>query len=124
MMLKEMEDQKSAFRSIALNEARQAMSTESKKIVAENMRLHEELKFHHAMTIELQAEKAEVEGKLKTVKRDLEVLNDKDLEYARQSFVKTKEIKLLRDRSVLFACFSNICYESLQGRSAREGTSC
>ncbi len=69
-----------------------------KKIVVENVRLHEELKFHHAMTIELQAEKSAAEAKVKTLHRDLEVLNDKDLEYARQSFVKSKEIKALRDR--------------------------
>lgn len=98
VLLKEMEDQKSAFRNIALNEARQAMSVESKKIVVENIRLHEELKFHHAMTIELQTEKSIVEGKLKTLQRDMEVRNDKDTEYARQSYVKTKEIKNLRDR--------------------------
>lgn len=98
MLLKEMEDQKSAFRNIALNEARQAMSVESKKIVVENIRLHEELKFHHAMTLELQAEKTATETKLKTLQREMEVRNDKDTEYARQSYVKTKEIKNLRDR--------------------------
>lgn len=98
VLLKEMEDQKSAFRNIALNEARQAMSVESKKIVVENIRLHEELKFHHAMAIELQAEKAAAEAKLKTVERDIELRNDKDVEYSRQSYLKTKEIKNLRDR--------------------------
>ncbi|CAM9150547.1 unnamed protein product, partial [Ectocarpus fasciculatus] len=98
VLLKEMEDQKSAFRNIALNEARQAMSVESKKIVVENIRLHEELKFHHAMTLELQAEKTATETKLKTLQREMEVRNDKDTEYARQSYVKTKEIKNLRDR--------------------------
>lgn len=74
------------------------MSMESKKIVVENNRLHEELKFHHAMTLELQAEKSEVENKLKTLKREYEVLADKDLEYAKQAHVKNKEIKNLRDR--------------------------
>lgn len=98
VMLKDMEDQKSAFRNIALSEARQAMSVESKKIVVENIRLHEELKFHHAMAIELQAEKSAAEVKLKTLQREMEVRNDKDTEYARQSYVKSKEIKILRDR--------------------------
>ena len=97
-MIKDMEDQKTAFRNIALNEARQSMSVESKKIIAENIRLHEELKFHHAMTIELQSEKSAAEARLKTLQRDYEVLSDKDMEYARQAFVKSKEIKSLRDR--------------------------
>lgn len=98
IMIKDMEDQKTAFRNIALNEARQSMSVESKKIIAENIRLHEELKFHHAMTIELQSEKSAAEARLKTLQRDYEVLSDKDMEYARQAFVKSKEIKSLRDR--------------------------
>ena len=98
VLLKEMEDQKTAFRNIALAEAREAMSLESKKIVVENLRLHEELKFHHAMTIELQTEKSATEEKLKALQREMEVRNDKDTEYARQSYVKTKEIRNLRDR--------------------------
>jgi hypothetical protein len=97
-LVKELEDEKAAFRNIALNEARQTISVESKKVVAENIRLHDELKFHHAMTVELQAEKDRLIARCKTLQRDLDVLMDKDQEYARQSFVKSKEIKSLRDR--------------------------
>lgn len=97
-LVKDLEDEKTAFRNIALIEARQTISVESKKVVAENIRLHDELKFHHAMTVELQAEKDRLITKCKTLQRDLDVLVDKDQEYARQSFVKSKEIKSLRDR--------------------------
>ena len=56
-IFKDLDEQKSAFREVALKEARQAMGEEAKKIVAENNRMFEELKFHHAMTAELQSEK-------------------------------------------------------------------
>jgi chromosome segregation ATPase len=55
--LKELDEQKAAFREVALHEARAAMGEEVKKILAENTRMFEELKFHHSESIHSQTEK-------------------------------------------------------------------
>lgn len=97
-LLRELDEQKLAFREAAFKEAREAMGHEAKKIMAENNRMFEELKFHHATEAELQTEKAQTETQLITVKRDLSILIDKEEEYAKQAYFKSKEIKSLRER--------------------------
>jgi hypothetical protein len=57
LIYKDLDDQKAAFREIALNEARAAMGEEAKKILADNTRMFEELKFHHAEAAHFQNEK-------------------------------------------------------------------
>jgi hypothetical protein len=94
----ELEQQKLAFREVALKEAREAMGLEAKKIIAENTRMYEELKFHNTMTAELQADKTVLEKDLASHKRELTIVSDKELEYAHQGFYKAKEIKALRER--------------------------
>ena len=74
------------------------MGEEARRIVAENTRMFEELKFHHTMTAELQADKAALEKELAEHKRELTIVADKELEYAHQGYYKTKEIKALRER--------------------------
>lgn len=95
---KDLDAQKAAFREIALKDARKAMSTEAKKMLLENNRIHEELKFHHSMSTELQAEKQQLQTLLSTSKRDASILADQELGYANQAYFKTKEIKSLRER--------------------------
>lgn len=96
--MRELDEQKLAFRELALREAREAMGEEAKKIVAENTRMFEELKFHNDMTAELQNDKTALEKDLANAQRELTIVADKELEYAHQGFYKTKEIKALRDR--------------------------
>lgn len=55
-IFKDLDEQKTLFRDIALREARETMGVEIKKILAENNRMHEELKFLHATLAELQAD--------------------------------------------------------------------
>lgn len=50
------------------------------------------------LLLELQSEKAHTETQLITSKRDLSILLDKEEEYAKQAYFKTKEIKALRER--------------------------
>ena len=97
-LLKDLDDQKLVFREIELKEARMAMGEEAKKILADNNRMHEELKFHHAATADLHTEKTTLITQLKSTKRDVAILNEKELEYAKQTYYKTKEIKSLRER--------------------------
>jgi hypothetical protein len=96
--LQEMDEQKLAFRELALKEAREAMGQEAKKILSENTRMYEELKFQNTITAELQGDKAKLEEELAKSKREFAIISDKEIEYAHQGYFKGKEIKALRER--------------------------
>lgn len=98
VLLKNLDDQKLVFREIALKEARLAMGEEAKKILSDNARMHEELKFHQTATTDLNTEKLSLNSQIKMAKRDLAIAQDKEIEYARQLHAKTKEIKTLREK--------------------------
>jgi len=95
---RDLDEQKLAFREIAIREAREAMGEDAKRMMADNSRMYEELKFHNAMTAELQTDKTLLSKELAMAKRDVSILTDKELEYARQGYFKAKEIKALRER--------------------------
>jgi hypothetical protein len=97
-MIKDLEEKKHVFHEAALREARAAMNAESKKLVIDNQRISEELKFHNVISYEYQLEKDRLEAVLATTKRDVSLMTEKEEEYARQNYVKTKEIKSLRER--------------------------
>jgi hypothetical protein len=97
-MIKDLEEKKHAFHEAALREARAAMDAESKKLVVDNKRISEELKFHNVISYEYQMEKDRLEAALVTTKRDVSLMAEKEEEYARQNYIKTKEIKSLRER--------------------------
>lgn len=97
-MWREVDEQKAAFRQIALDEARELMGDEAKRLIIENNRMHEEIKFHTINSAELTAERAAFSSELIKTKRDVSILSDKELEYARQGHLKSKEIKALRER--------------------------
>lgn len=97
-LIKEQESYMLKFREVAMKEAREQMGVEAQKLMANNNHMYEELKFLHAYTAELQAEKTKLENSLSVTTRDISILADKELEYARQSLFKTKEIKTLRER--------------------------
>jgi chromosome segregation ATPase len=97
-IFRELDEQKAAFREVALNEARSAMGEEVKKILADNNRMFEELKLHQKESADFQAEKKDLVQHLATVKRDLNILSEKEMEYAKQAYNRSKEIKILRDR--------------------------
>lgn len=97
-IFRELDEQKAAFREVALNEARSAMGEEVKKILADNNRMFEELKLHQKESADFQTEKKDLVVQLATAKRDLNILAEKELEYAKQAYNRSKEIKILRDR--------------------------
>lgn len=97
-MIKDLEEKKHLFHEAALRDARAAMDAESKKLVIDNKRISEELKFHNVISYEYQVEKDRLEAALITTKRDVSLMAEKEEEYARQNYVKTKEIKSLRER--------------------------
>ena len=95
---RDVDNEKVAFREVALREARDLMGEEARKIVADNTRMREELKFHTVNSAELTAERATLQAELVKSRRDVAILSDKEIEYARQGYLKTKEIKALRER--------------------------
>lgn len=56
-LFKELDEQKAAFREIALNEARAQISEETKKILNDNNRINEELRFHQNEAAQFQIDK-------------------------------------------------------------------
>lgn len=97
-MYRELDEQKVAFREIALKEARQHMNMETKRIFKDNARLQEEVKFHQEFINDIETEKASLLSKYNEARRDVVILNDKELEYAKLSHFKSNEIKSLRER--------------------------
>ncbi|KAJ1400932.1 hypothetical protein B484DRAFT_339101 [Ochromonadaceae sp. CCMP2298] len=98
VLFKELDEQKAAFREVALEEARSAMGEEAKKILADNNRMFEELKFHHNEAADNQAEKSVMLADLTLARRDMNIFAEKEVEYARQAHMRTKEIRALRER--------------------------
>ncbi|CAE7471480.1 unnamed protein product, partial [Symbiodinium microadriaticum] len=76
----------------------EAMDSEAKKLVVENQRINEELKFHNMISYEFQLEKDKLEQALIVARRDVALLTEKEQEYAKQNYLKTREIKVLRER--------------------------
>lgn len=97
-LFKDLDEQKVAFREVALQEARSLMGEDVKKIIADNARLYEELRFHHAESADFQAEKTALTIDLAAAKREATIFAEKELEYAKQAYNRTKEIKMLRER--------------------------
>jgi len=95
---KEVDEQKALFREVALKEAREIMGEEVKRVVIDNQRMKEELKFHTLNSAELTTERAQLQAEMVKAKRDVAILSDKELEYAKQGYLKSKEIKALRER--------------------------
>eukprot|EP00613_Pedinella_sp_CCMP2098_P025245 CAMPEP_0171698140 /NCGR_PEP_ID=MMETSP0991-20121206/9200_1 /TAXON_ID=483369 /ORGANISM="non described non described, Strain CCMP2098" /LENGTH=367 /DNA_ID=CAMNT_0012286989 /DNA_START=55 /DNA_END=1155 /DNA_ORIENTATION=+ len=82
---------------VQLTEGRDA---ESRKIIAENRRIKDELRFQTEVTDELNAEKRATNQANALLGRELSLFEGKEQEYARQGKSKTKEIHGLRDRVV------------------------
>jgi hypothetical protein len=99
-IFKDLEKRKEVLREIALKEAREAMGTEAKKILADNDRMYDELKFLQVTTADLEAEKNALQQQLQSTKREVTILTEKEIEYAKQAHLKNKEILNLRDRWV------------------------
>ncbi|KAJ8601300.1 hypothetical protein CTAYLR_007218 [Chrysophaeum taylorii] len=94
-MQKELERRTSEIRRQAKQEMQNGLDADTLKVIADNRRMAEELRFQQQMTTELQDEKKRVEGELKVVRRDLELATQKEGEYARQAHSRKREIAKL-----------------------------
>ena len=77
-------------------EAQAGLDSETKKIVTDNRRMGEELRFQLQMMAELQAEKARTEELVRRLQQSVALLTEKEKEYAKQGQVRTNENKKLR----------------------------
>mmetsp|Transcript_12527 Transcript_12527/g.12611 ORF Transcript_12527/g.12611 Transcript_12527/m.12611 type:complete len:537 (+) Transcript_12527:235-1845(+) len=96
-LLKDLEDQKESFRELAARDARMMMDAETRKIMSDNRRMMEELKFHNAVTEELQQEKVRLEHSLALSRREVALLSQKEEEYSKQGALRAREINSLKE---------------------------
>jgi len=71
---------------------------ETKRIIHENSRLKDELRFQQETTDELNADRRRASELNKKLARELSLFEDKELEYARQGKAKTKQIHHLETK--------------------------
>ena len=92
-MQKDLEKRTSEIRRAAKQEMQNGLDADTLKVIGENRRMAEELRFQQQMTAELQGEKNAVDEAVKVLRRDMELAREKESEYARQSHVKNREAK-------------------------------
>ena len=95
---KDLDAQKILFREVAFREARESMGNDVQMMIKDNERIHEEIKFHRQMADDLVSEKKQLSLDLASTKRELEIMKDSENEYIKQGLVRSKEIKILRER--------------------------
>ena len=97
-MQKDMEKRTNEIRRQAKMEMQQGLDADTRKIIADNRRMGEELRFQQQMTSELQEEKRKVEEEAKLLGRDVSLGKEKEAEYAKQAHHKSREIKRLVEK--------------------------
>lgn len=124
-MQKDLEKRTSEIRRQAKQEMQNGLDADTLKVIGENRRMAEELRFQQQMTAELQTEKNSVDDGLKVLRRDMELANEKEKVYAHQAHVKNREAKkqeekvaaleaLLRDAGKKFGAEKQHLRRSLQ----------
>ncbi|CAK4613987.1 unnamed protein product [Aphanomyces euteiches] len=77
-------------------DARNVLDADTRKIVTDNKRMGDELRFQLQTTDELTREKSMLENANKALKREIQMHLDKELEYAKYGQKQTREIKQLQ----------------------------
>lgn len=80
----------------AKEDARNGLDADTRKIVTDNKRMGEELRFQLQMTEELQREKQQFEARAKALHVELQLQVDKEAEFAKQAQRQTRELAQLR----------------------------
>ena len=96
---KEFENSIEGIRKECWREAQDGLDADTRKIIADNDRLSEELRFQVRTTADLQNERDKLANAVKSMKRDLSLLHEKDKEFARQSFRQTREVKASKTKA-------------------------
>lgn len=82
----------------AREEAQKQLDSDTKRVILDNRRMGEELRFQQQETAILQQEKEQVEAQNKRLARELELFVDKEKEYARQGSRRARDNKDLKDK--------------------------
>ncbi|KDO27043.1 hypothetical protein SPRG_07754 [Saprolegnia parasitica CBS 223.65] len=77
-------------------DARNILDADTRKIVTDNKRMGDELRFQLQMTDELQREKDKLVEQTKALQRELQLHDEKEQEYAKYGQRQTREIKQLQ----------------------------
>ncbi|OQS00781.1 hypothetical protein ACHHYP_02688 [Achlya hypogyna] len=77
-------------------DARNILDADTRKIVTDNKRMGDELRFQLQMTDELQRDKDKLVEQTKALQRELQMHADKEIEYAKYGQRQTREIKQLQ----------------------------
>ncbi|RLN46914.1 hypothetical protein BBJ28_00003070 [Nothophytophthora sp. Chile5] len=93
---KEHEKKIEVVKQQAKEDARNGLDADTRKIVTDNKRMGEELRFQLQMTEELQREKQHFEARAKTLQVELQLQVQKEGEFARQAQRQTRELTQLR----------------------------
>ncbi|RLN55470.1 hypothetical protein BBJ29_006794 [Phytophthora kernoviae] len=80
----------------AKEDARNGLDADTRKIVTDNKRMGEELRFQLQMTEELQREKQQFEARAKTLNVELQLQVQKEAEFAKQAQRQSRELTQLR----------------------------
>ena len=84
------------IKQTAREEAQKGLAADTRKIVTDNRRMGEELRFQLRATEELQADKAKVEEENRRLRRDLVLAEEKEKLYAKKGYSRNKETKELQ----------------------------
>ncbi|KAL4157848.1 hypothetical protein PRNP1_003630 [Phytophthora ramorum] len=94
---KEHEKKIEVVKQQAKEDARNGLDADTRKIVTDNKRMGEELRFQLQMTEELQREKQQFEARAKTLNMELQLQVQKEAEFAKQAQRHAREITQLRN---------------------------
>ncbi|KAG7389519.1 hypothetical protein PHYPSEUDO_010164 [Phytophthora pseudosyringae] len=93
---KEHEKKIEVVKQQAKEDARNGLDADTRKIVTDNKRMGEELRFQLQMTEELQREKQQFEARAKTLNVELQLQVQKEAEFAKQAQRQARELIQLR----------------------------
>jgi len=79
-------------------EAQEGLGADTRKIIADNQRIGEELKFQLQTSDELQGQVKQLKLDNKQLRIDLSIANDKETEYASQGFYKENDLQTAREK--------------------------
>ena len=95
-MNKEHEQNIDEIRRLAREEAQKGLDADTRRIVTDNRRMGEELRFQLQATDELQSIKAKLEDENKKLKREVIMNAEKEVLYAKKSNVQTRDARELQ----------------------------
>jgi len=93
---KEIEETHQHIRREARLEAQSGLDADTRRIVNDNRRMAEELRFQQQITSELEADKDRLEAECSALRRDVSLMNEAETLTAKQGTHRTKEVKALR----------------------------